>query len=48
MSLCVESSGSMFARCQEVVEMRRFYPVDTVEYAMASKVTNANGVLVDL
>ena len=30
-SLCVESSGRMFGRFQGVVEMGRFYPVDTVE-----------------
>ena len=32
MSLCVESSGCMFGRFKGVVEMHRFYPVDTVEY----------------
>ena len=32
LALCVESCGRMLGRFQGVVEMRRFDPVDTVEY----------------
>ena len=41
-SLWEESSARIFGTFEGVVEMRRFHPVDTVEYliksAMASKV----------
>lgn len=32
MSFWVESSARIFGRFQGVIEMCRFYPVDTVEY----------------
>ena len=42
----------IFGRSQGVVEMRRFYPVDTVEYLInlqwRRSHCNASGVLVDL
>ena len=48
----VESSARIFGRFQGVVEMRRFYPVDTVEYLInlqwRRSHCNANDVLVDL
>ena len=48
----VESSARIFGRFQGVVEMRRFYPVDTVEYLInlqwRRSHCNTNGVLVDL
>ena len=48
----VESSASIFGRFQGVVEMRRLYPVDTLEHPInlqwRRSHCNVNGVLVDL
>ena len=57
MSLCVQSSERMFGKSKGVLEMHRFYLVDTVEYLTliihvtcnASKShCHANSVFVDL
>ena len=40
-----------FGRFQGIVEMRRFYPVDTADMSRSNEVeshSNANGVLADL
>ena len=51
-SLCIESSARIFVRFQGLVEMRRFYPVDTVQYLInlqwGRSHCNVNGVLGDL